>query len=208
MFRERRSIIDRLKEAISPTPFRERLVSALHQLTVQLRRIERTSAQLEARDKALYEKCIAAIKNNQTDMARIYTEECSMVRKMAKVALSSQFALERVVLRLDAVKTFGDLAVKVTPLRSVVGSVKSSLSNAMPEISSRLTEVDESLQEIVNDVGGVTEHSTQPGVLTGEAEAILQEASTLAEQQVKDKFPELPTLQSIESNIKPTSGPL
>lgn len=208
MFQERKSIVSKMREAISPTPMRDRLVSALHTLQVQLRRIERTSAQLQARDKALYDKCVTAVKNSQPEMARVYAQECNEIRKVAKVALNSQFALEKVVLRLDAVKEFGDVAHTMTPLRGIIGSVRSSLANAMPDISLKLAEVDETLHDMVGDIGIATENQSVSGPLTGEAQKILQEASTLAEQQVKDRFPDLPSIQSAESSAKPATGPL
>ncbi|MFH0848902.1 MAG: Snf7 family protein [archaeon] len=207
MFQEKRSIVGKMKEAISPRPMRDKLVSALHTLNMQLHRIERTSAQLQTRDKALYDKCVTAVKNTQPEMAALYAQECNEIRKVAKVALNSQFALERVVLRLDAVKEFGDIAHTMTPLRGVIGSVRSSLANAMPDISLKLAEVDETLQGMVGDIGIATETQPAYGSLTGEAQKILQEASTLAEQQVKDKFPDLPSIQSTEPNLKPATGP-
>ncbi len=179
---------------------------ALHKLTIQLRRIEQSSAQMQARDNALYQKCVSAIKNNQPEMAKLYAEECTEIRKIAKVALNSQFALERVVLRLDAVKEFGDVAQTMSPLRGVIGSVRSSLANAMPQISFQLADVEQSLQEMVTDIGGATNQSMVGGVMTEEGQTILREASTLAEQQAKERFPDLPAIQSAETN-KPSFGP-
>ncbi len=207
MFRERRSIGERIRERISPRPVRETMTHALHRLNAQLRRIETSTGQMQARDKALYEKCVAAIKNNQPEMARLYAEECTEIRKIAKVALNSQFALERVVLRLEAVKEFGDIAHLMSPLRGVIGSVRSSLSNAMPEISLQLADVDQSLREMVGDIGGATAQSIVTSGVTTEGENILREASALAEQQVKERFPDLPSIQSTETNVKPSFGP-
>ncbi len=208
MFGEKKNIGARLRDALSPKPTRERIDLAIHRLSIQLRRIESSSAQMQARDKALYAKCVSAIKNNQPEMARMYAEECTEIRKLARIALNSQFALERVVLRLDAVKEFGDIAQMMSPLGGVIRTVRSGLGTAMPEISLQLGEVEQSLGDMVHDIGGVTTECGGGGVISEDGQKIMREAATLAEQKVKDKFPDLPFVQSSESSIRPDTGGL
>ena len=203
MFKERTSLRDRIKETVSPRPLRERLMETTHKLQIQLRRLERASAELEARDKSLYGKCVDATRQNDVSRARMYAEECAQIRKIAKVSLNSQFALERVVLRLEGVRDFGDIAHQMSPLKGVVGSIRTELSNVMPEVSLKLAEVDESLSSIVLDMGEATGGITPIGESSGEAKNILDEAAALAEQQIKDKFPELPTSSTEGTAFRP-----
>lgn len=203
MFRERIPLRRRLKEAISPTPMRQRLVETLHKLRVQLRRLERASAELEARNKTLYDKCVVAVKNSDLTRAKIYAEECAQIRKIASVSLNSQFALERVVMRLEAVKAFGDIACDMAPVRRVVTAVRSGLSNVLPDVSLKLAEVDESLSSMVFDIGETTSIVSVGTEPSGEAKKILEEAAALAEQRVKERFPELPTTSAEETTFRP-----
>lgn len=203
MFRERRSVKSRLREFISPTPMRTRIVETLHKLRVQLHRLERTEAELQARDKSLYDKCVAAAKNSDLTRAKIYAEECAQIRKIAKVSLNSQFALERVVLRLEAVREFGDIAHNMGPVKRVVATVREGLRDVLPEVSLKLAEIDESLSLMVLEIGETTGEATVGDQPTGEAKKILEEAAAYAEQQVKERFPQLPTAPAAEPSFRP-----
>jgi len=203
VFRERRSLKERLRETLSPTPMRQRLTETMHKLRVQLHRIERASAELEARDKSLYEKCIAAVKQDDLQRAKIYAEECAQIRKIAKISLNSQFALERVVLRLEAVREFGDIAHTMAPVKGVVAMVRSGLSHVLPDVSLKLAEIDESLASMVLDIGEAAGEFSAGDQPTGEAKRILEEAAAFAEQQVKERFPELPSTTTEETTFRP-----
>jgi len=203
VFRERRSLKERLREALSPTPMRQRLTETMHKLRVQLHRIERASAELEARDKSLYEKCIAAVKQDELQRAKIYAEECAQIRRIAKVSLNSQFALERVVLRLEAVREFGDIAHTMAPVKGVVATVRSGLSHVLPDVSLKLAEIDESLASMVLDIGEAAGEFSMGDQPSGEAKRIMEEAAAFAEQQVKERFPELPSTTTEETTFRP-----
>jgi len=203
MFGERKSLRDRVKEAVSPKPIRQRLTETMHKLQLQLRRLERASAELEARDRTLYDKCVSSVKQNDMSRAKMYAEECAQIRKIAKVSLNSQFALERVVLRLEDVKDFGDIAHNMSPLRSVVGTIRTELANVMPDVSLKLAEVDESLSSMVLDIGGATGVASTMDHPTDEGRKILEEAAALAEHHVKERFPDLPTASSEGTVFKP-----
>lgn len=203
MFRERISLKDRLKEAVSPTPMRQRLTETLHKLRVQLHRLERASAELQARDKSLHDKCVDAVKHSDFSRAKIYAEECAQIRRIARVSLNSQFALERVVLRLEAVREFGDIAHNMSPVKRVVATVRSGLSHVLPDVSLKLAEIDESLSSMVLDIGEATGDVSAADQPTGEAKKILEEAAAFAEQQVKERFPELPSTTPEETTFRP-----
>jgi division protein CdvB (Snf7/Vps24/ESCRT-III family) len=202
MFRERKSLRERVREAVSPKPMSEKLWEVTHRLRLQLSRLERTAMELESRDRSLYDKCVEAMKRSDVSRAKMYAEECVQIRKIAKVSLNSQFALEKVALRLEGVKSFGDMAYDMMPLKKVVGTIRTELANVMPNISLQLAGVDESLSSMVLDIGEATGTSTidQP---TGDAKKILEEAAVLAEQQFKEKFPELPTTPAEGTQLRP-----
>jgi division protein CdvB (Snf7/Vps24/ESCRT-III family) len=63
----------------------------------------------------------------------------------------------------------------------------------MPEVSYELGQINETLDGLVADTGAVTETFSPTVAQSGEAESILKEADTLAEQRIKSRFPELHT---------------
>lgn len=201
MFKEKTSITKRIKEAIHPTPLRQRIVSSLFKIKVQTKKLERKSYELQERDKSIHEKCVSALQSKNTSLAAIYASECAEIRKMAKITLYSQLALEQVSLRLETVQEFGDIAYTMKPVVGIVSTIKSQLQNVLPEISIELAEVDESLQTVVLEVGEATEQSFDISASSDESQRILSEASMVAEQKMKERFPEMPSIPTSEARL-------
>lgn len=201
MFREKNSWTKRIKEAVSPTPMKQRVNECLFKLKVQQRKLERTSYHMQQRDQALYGKCVLAIQGKNSQLASMYANECAELRKMAKVVLHSELALEQVTLRLEAVNEFGTLAATMMPVANVVRTLKTQLEGVMPEVSLELAEVNDTLEGLAVEVGEATETSFDTTSSTAESQQILQEANTVAEQKMKERFPELPPLPAHEARI-------
>jgi len=201
LFKERQSITKRLKEAIKPTPLKYRISTALSTMRVQLRKIENTSRHLEQRDRTLREKCVTALQAKDSAMAAMYANECAEIRKIVKITLHSELALEQVALRLETVKEFGDIAYTMSSVSGVVSLLKDNLRNVIPEVSLKLGEIHDSLEDMVVEVGEATEQSVDTEATSGEAQRILTEANVVAEQKMKERFPELPTAAAPEARI-------
>ena len=201
MFKERTPWTKRLKEAVHPTPMRQRLNECLFKLKVQQRKLERTSYHMQQRDQALYGKCVLAVQGKNTQLASMYANECAELRKMAKVVLHSELALEQVTLRLETVHEFGDIANTMLPVAKVVKTLKSQLEGVMPEVSLELSEVNETLEELTVEVGETTETSFDISSSSDASQKILQEANIVAEQKMKERFPELPPIPAHEARM-------
>lgn len=202
MFRERTSWTNRFREAVHPTPMKQRINECLFKLKIQQRKLERTGYHMQQRDQALYGKCVLAIQGKNTQLASMYANECAEIRKMAKVVLHSELALEQVTLRLEAVEEFGTIAATMMPVASVVRTLKTQLEGVMPEVSLELSEINETLEGLTVEVGEATETSFDVGASTEESQKILQEANTIAEQKMKERFPELPPIPTSEARMQ------
>ena len=201
MFKERTPFTKRFKEAIRPTPIRQRVNECLFKLKVQQRKLERTSYHMQQRDQALYGKCVLAAQGKNTQLASMYANECAELRKMAKVVLHSELALEQVTLRLETIHEFGDLAYTMQPVANVVRTLKSQLEGVMPEVSLELSEVNETLEGLAVEVGETTETGFAIDASSEESQKILQEANIVADQKMKERFPELPTIAAHEARM-------
>jgi division protein CdvB (Snf7/Vps24/ESCRT-III family) len=201
MFKERTPWSKRLKEAVHPTPFKQRINECLFKLKVQQRKLERTSYHMQQRDQALYGKCVLAVQGKNTELASMYANECAELRKMAKVVLHSELALEQVTLRLETVNEFGEIAHTMMPVAHVVRALKTQLQGVMPEVSLELSEVNETLEGLAEEVGEASETSFDTTASTEESQKILQEANFVAEQKMKERFPELPPIPTSEARV-------
>jgi division protein CdvB (Snf7/Vps24/ESCRT-III family) len=202
VFRENRSMMGKVKEAFHPTPVRRRIMDALLSLKMQLSRLERTGQKMQQRDADLYNKCIAAVQQKNTELASIYASECAEIRKIAKIVLHSQLALEQVALRLDLVREFGDVAQTMKPVAVVVNTIKTQLQGILPQVSLELASVNESLEDLASQVGDAAEESFAIPVSGEDAHKILSEANVVAEQKMRERFPDLPPVPVQEARIQ------
>lgn len=131
--------------------------------------------------------------SKDTARAVMYANECVEVRKMARIMLQSELAIEQTILRLETVKEFGDVAAQMAPVVSIVNAVKSQLLGVMPEVSYELSTIGETLNNMMVEVGETTGSNYDMVASGEEAQKILKEANTIAEEKMKEKFPELPS---------------
>ena len=175
---------------------KEQISSALYRLNVQKNKLETASSRMQQHDKEIFSKCINAQLAHDNARAMMYANECAEVRKMAKVTVQCQMALEQVYLRLETIEEFGDVAKMMAPVASVVHSIKSQISGVMPEVGFELGQIGEVLSGVVDEAGEVTGSNYDVNASGEEAQRILGEANTIAEQHMKNIFPDLPSTGS------------
>jgi division protein CdvB (Snf7/Vps24/ESCRT-III family) len=204
-----RKIEDKLK--VSNKPLRERIVKAVYNLQIQKDKLENTLNKLQRRDRQVFEKCIGAHLSNDIAHAVMYANECAEIRNMAKLIMSAQLSIERVILRLETVKEFGDIMTQLSPVIGIVSEVSKKLSGVVPEVSNELDKIHRILNQTILETGVYTQRADTPQVLNEEAQRIIEEASAIAEQKIKERFPELPKLDEFtaEGEISiATSSPI
>ena len=106
------------------------------------------------------------------------------------------FAIEQVILRLETIEEFGDVVVTMNPVAGVINSLRGSLAGIVPEVSYTLGEIGDQMNNMVVESGGVTAITMNTFSANEEAERILSDANTIAEQRMKEKFPTLPSAES------------
>ena len=178
---------------------KEQLGTAIYRLKVQENKLESASLRMQQHDRDIFTKCVNAQMSHDTARAAMYANECAEVRKMAKVTLQCQLALEQVSLRLETVEAFGDIAQMMAPVASVVHSIKNQISGVIPEVGYELNEIGEVLNSVVMEAGEATGTSYDVEASGAEAQRILGEANIIAEQHMKEKFPDLPAASQTES---------
>jgi len=201
------SIIKRFEEKIhSAAPLKERIEHARFRLQTQYEKLEQTYSRIKQRDKDLFQKCIASQLSNDNSHARIYANECAEIRKIAKVVLGSQLALERVILRLETVADFGTIYSAIAPVMGIVKETRSQIVGIVPQVASELDEVNSILSDLTAETGEVTETSLPTQATDVEAKKILEETGLIAEEKLRDHFQELPSLITPIQLTEPASN--
>ncbi len=173
-------------------PIKEQVATAIYRLKVQQNKLESASLRMQQHDRDIFGKCVNAQVSRDPARAAMYANECAEVRKMAKVTLQCQLALEQVSIRLETIEEFGDIARMMAPVASVVYSIKNQISGVIPEVGFELSEIGEMLNGFVVEAGEATGSNVDIEASGAEAQRILGEANTIADQHMKEKFPELP----------------
>jgi len=189
--KEKGFLFDRLRIHHTP-PLRERLSNSIYRLGVIQAKLEQFGKRMEAKDRELFEKCTDALSQKWEERGRMYANECAELRKMSKVVLRSQLAIEQVMLRMETVREFGDVAGEMGPVASVVHSLKGQLSGIVPEVSYELGVIGDTMNGLVIEAGETTGSTWDVEASGQEAQKILQDANTVAEQRIKEQLPDLP----------------
>lgn len=170
---------------------KERISSATYRLRAQGERLNQAYSRMRGHYNELFGKCANAMTAKDTTRATLYANECAQIRRMLQTILRSQFAIEQVALRLETVEELGDFAVDMVPVTGVISSIKGQLSGIVPEISYTLEEIGGALNDLTMEAGAISTVAWSVASST-DAEKILAEANTVAEQKMKERFPELP----------------
>ncbi len=202
MFSDKPSLTDRLREAIKPTPMKRRIQVACHRIRLQMERLDRTVSQMEARDKTLYDRCVKSLASRDTESATIFANECVQIRKLVKTSLSSQICLEQALLRLETIEEFGDTVHSMGAVKGILGTVRTELEGKLPEISTRLGDVEDSLANLTMEIGEAVESESTTIPANDDSARILKEADLTAEQKMKEKFPEIPQIYNDPARLR------
>ena len=111
---------------------------------------------------------------------------------MAKIVSQSKIALEQTMLRLNTVQDLGDMVATIAPAMDVIKNVKSGLVKFMPEAEHEMGEISSMLSNIIVDAGRLEVCTLNFEAVNEDAQKILAEASIVAENKMKEKFPGLP----------------
>jgi division protein CdvB (Snf7/Vps24/ESCRT-III family) len=185
---------ERIREAVRPAgPLKPRLEQAIRSIQIQITKLDATANKLRERDAAIFNKVVSALQKHDTQHASVYANELAEVRKIVKLVTQSKMALEQISLRLSTVQELGDIVVTLAPAMGVIRGVKSGLVQVLPEAEKELGDISSLLSSILVDAGQMAGTTLNFEASSEEAEKILGEAAAIAEQRMKEKFPELPT---------------
>ena len=200
--RERKvPISSKIVDTMHPMPLKDKITETIFRFNMVQRKLEDSHLKIEQKHKMLFNKCIKSQEAKDTQTAVMYANECAQVKKIAQTIVTSKLALEQVTLRLETVKDFGDIAAAIMPAAAVVRAVKGKLSGVIPEVSRHLGMIGQTLDTLVLEAGEATGQSWNIMVSGDDADKVLSEATMIAEQKVRDGFPDLPTASPTERGL-------
>ena len=183
----------RVKDAVRPPgPLKPRLDIAVRRIELQVQRLDQANDRFSQRDKTIFQRIVEAYTKHDMARANVFANELAEIRKMEKMIMHARLALEQIVLRLRTVSELGDVVSTLAPAVGVLRTVRSGMASVFPEAERELGSIGNLLSGIIIDAGQSTGLTLNFDAANEDAQKILTEAGSVAEQQIKDKFPDLP----------------
>ena len=184
----------RIRDAVRPPgPLKPRLDFAVKRMEMQIQKLDKASDRFNDRDKVIFQKIVNAYTKHDMARANVFANELAEIRKMERMIMHSRLALEQIVLRLSTVSELGDVVSTLAPAVNVLRSVKNGMGSVFPEAEREIGSIGNLLSGIIMDAGYNSGMNIDFQTAGDDAQKILNEAASVAEQKVKEKFPELPT---------------
>ncbi|AFU57507.1 MAG: hypothetical protein QXX64_02105 [Nitrososphaera sp.] len=192
-------------QTISPPkpggPLKPRLDAVQKKIQVQISRLEELHGVLKSKDEEAFRKLVTSIKENNAQYSTVLSSELARARQVSRVVFLSKVALEKLVARLSSASDFGDLVIVLSPAMAVVKNLRSSLTPHVPEMEGELGVISELLSGILVDAGQVGGYTINFETANEEAVRLIEEASAVVEQKMKDEFPGIPDLPVIPQKL-------
>jgi division protein CdvB (Snf7/Vps24/ESCRT-III family) len=186
----------KILEGIRPqSPLKPRIEDAQKKLEIQISKLDNISVKTIEKDQVVFKRIVQAVQNHEVQYAKVLSGELAQIRKMGKMVNSAKLALEQIHLRLNTITELGDVVVTLSPAMSAIKGIQGKLSTMMPEADQSLTQISDLLGNIVGDSGQLPNTEINNVKLLGEdSMKIIEEATAIVEQSMKEKFPDLPSI--------------
>lgn len=191
---ETKGMTEKIRDAIKPQgALKPRIQTAVTKLQGQTSKMDVMLTRLHERDQQLFTRIVTSMENHDTSASKVLSSELAEVRKVSRMLGNARTSLEQVQIRLSTIHDLGDAMISIGPAMSTMKGLKSSLSSFMPEADSELNSMTETLNGLMVDSLSNDTFTMESDIVNEETNAILQEASAVAEQQTDEKFPSIPT---------------
>ncbi len=186
-------------------PLKPRLDAVQKKIQAQIARLEELYSALKSKDEDAFRKLVASIKESNTQYSTVLSADLARARQMSRVVFLSRVALEKLAAKLSSVTDFGDLVIVLSPAMAVVKNLRSSLTPQVPEMEVELGIISELLSGILVDAGQVGGYTINFETANEEAVRLIDEASLVVKQKMKEEFPGIPDLPTIVPSSSTTN---
>jgi division protein CdvB (Snf7/Vps24/ESCRT-III family) len=187
----------KILENIKPQPpLKPRIEEAQKKLQLQITKLDTISIKMDSKDQLIFKRVVQAVQNHEIQYAKVLSAELAQIRKMSKMVNSAKLALEQIHLRLNTITELGDVVVTLSPAMSVIKGIQNGLTSMMPEADHSLTQISDLLGGILADSAQIpAAEINNSKVMSEDSIKIIEEATAIVEQSMKEKFPDLPAIE-------------
>jgi division protein CdvB (Snf7/Vps24/ESCRT-III family) len=181
-----------VKRFRNPTLNKKKLEEAVRSIQTQIVSLDNLLLRLKERDKHIFSEVIRCIKLRNKKKASIYANELTQIRNLIKQVILAKLALEKICIRITTIADAGDVAAALAPAVSAVKSVQDIIREVVPQAEEGFTEISTLLNSILVEASTNEGFQLDIKAANADAEQIIEEATKVAEEELKAKFPEVP----------------
>lgn len=181
-------------------PLKPRVESGIKGLNRPISKLNNTSKQLSEKEQKIFTRIVQAKQNGDIHTAKALSNELAQMRKTSSMVGSMRLSIEKTQLRLNTVNTIGDTIVAMKPAVDTMKAVVPSMNNVMSQASGEIESMGGMLGDMMPGSIGDGFSDIDTGASGQEMDSILQEAAAVAGTQVGEKFPSVPSSDSIKTS--------
>jgi division protein CdvB (Snf7/Vps24/ESCRT-III family) len=186
------SFLSKIKDAgKSSMGLKKQISMVLQRIEVQKNKLNNALSRFEQRDGTLFKRTVKALSERDNMRANVLAGELAEIRKVEKMLMHASLALESVSLRLNTVSELGDIVTVIAPAAGVLNNIRNGMVGVFPEAGRELENIGTLLTDIVSTTHQDNGMPVNIGTANIEAEKILSEAETAAEQKLRKQLPEI-----------------
>ncbi len=188
-------------------PLKPRVENTIKGLNSPISKLNNTSKQLSEKEQKIFNRIVQAKQNGDIHTAKALANELSQMRKTSSMIGNMKLSVEKTQLRLTTVNTIGDTIVAMKPAVDTMKAVVPSMNNVMSQASGEIESMGNMLGDMMPSSIGDDSSFVDSGESGRETDSILQEAAAVAETQIGEKFPSVPTnSDSIKTSADSLTG--
>jgi division protein CdvB (Snf7/Vps24/ESCRT-III family) len=172
-------------------PLKPRVNAVMDQINSQVSKFDIILNEIKTKDYEIFRSMLSSVKDNNTLSSRISLSNLVQVTKLIKVVSLSKVVFESLNVKLSTVSSIIDLVSTLSPGIALVKNVRSSLISYMPESKYEIGSISDLIGGILVDAGQIGSYIINFEIANEKASYLIKEASLIAEQKIKEEFPDL-----------------
>lgn len=177
-------------------------IIALYRVKSSISRITTYVEKLREKEREYFNEVVESKLHHDEKRAKIYAKQVADIRKVIKQLYQVEYMLQHVALKLETFTIFHGAVGEVKPVLGIMKHALGLLREAAPydlwvELQATMKELETVMEVSVVDVSG-----SMDVALDAEAKKVLEEAKIVAEQRLKEKYSEIPSLVNLGEEEK------
>ena len=177
-------------------PLKPRVTAVMDQINSQVSKFDIILNEIKTKDYETFRSMLSSVKDNNTLNSRISLSNLAQIRKLIKIVSLSKVVFENLNVKLSTVSSIIDLVSTLSPGIALVKNVRSSLISYMPESKYEIGSISDLIGGILVDAGQIGSYIINFEIANEKASYLIKEASVIAEQKIKEEFPDLLDFES------------